>query len=154
MTFFFPSFFFGHHHPAQLCWQAEENRRRHRQWRRAKVDRIGLQQRHPTFRPDPRPSPWTRILVPRGRLRLCEDGPSRCWSMAQATCLNQGLRRNSHDDPRPTSCIAGFIHAIPGRMSSHLVRSNHGSALSFILSCACKQDGRVILFSQFYPKKA
>jgi hypothetical protein len=73
---------------------------------------LGCKQKQPTFRPDPRPSPWTVILVPRGRLRLCEDGPSRCWSMAKSTCLNQGLRRNFYDDPRSTSCMSGFVHAI------------------------------------------
>ena len=29
------------------------------------------------IRPEPGPSPWKEKLVPRGRLRLCEDGPSR-----------------------------------------------------------------------------
>lgn len=48
------------------------------------------------------------------------------------TCPNQGLRRNFSDDPRSTSCMAGFIHAIPGRMSSHLVRYDCGSCLSSI----------------------
>jgi hypothetical protein len=45
------------------------------------------------FRPDPSPSPWKRNLVPRGRLRLCNDGPSRSSPMDERS-NSQGSRNS------------------------------------------------------------
>lgn len=36
-------------------------------------------------RPDPSPSPWKMILVPRGRLRLCDYGPRRSFVHGRVT---------------------------------------------------------------------